>query len=109
MARRRIARGLGQLVELEEERAELGEPLRAELLRPGRLDFRDRLADDADRGGAAWGERDPLGGQVVGTRLVLAGVEGRAIAEQVVEGLLGDRKARGQLGRARALGPGVLE
>src|SRR3954452_6402376 len=48
--------GVGQLVELEEEGAELGDPLRAELLRPGRLHFGDRLADDADRRGAALGE-----------------------------------------------------
>src|SRR5215207_7535842 len=44
--------GLGQLVELEEEGAELGEPLGAELLRPGCLDVGDGLADDSDRGGA---------------------------------------------------------
>src|SRR3954452_3241771 len=66
MARRRTPRGLGQLVELEEERAKLGEPLRAELLRPGRLDFGDRLAGDADRGGGAGGGGEPPGGAGVG-------------------------------------------
>src|SRR6266508_1092272 len=52
---------LPRLVELEQEFAELGEAFRAELLRPGGLDFADGFADDADRGRAAWGEGDPLG------------------------------------------------
>src|SRR5215213_8205584 len=92
--------GLCQFVELEQEGAELGEPLRAELLCPGRLDLGDCLADDADRGGAASGQRDTLGAQVVGIWLALE------VAEQVVEGLLGHPEPRGQLGRPRALGSG---
>ena len=54
-------KALPRPVELEQEFAELGEAFRAELLRPGGLDFADGFADDADRGRAAWGEGDPLG------------------------------------------------
>jgi len=76
---------------------------------PGPSDLGDRLADDADRRGAASGQHDALGAQAVGIGLALEVVEALELAEQVVEGLLGDPEPRGQLGRARALGLGVLE
>jgi hypothetical protein len=97
------------MVELEEEAAESGEALRAELLRPGGLHFADRLADDADRGGAAAGEGDAFGAQVLGIWSALEVAEALELAEEVVEGLLADPQPGGQLGGPRTLRSGVLE
>src|SRR5262249_26858637 len=77
----------GWLVEIVEESAELGEAFWPELLCPGGLHFADRFADDLDRGGAAWGEGDALGAEVVGIRSALEVVEALELAEQVVERL----------------------
>jgi hypothetical protein len=46
---------LGQLVDVEQELAELGEAFGAELVRPGGLDLGDGFADHADRRVAACG------------------------------------------------------
>jgi hypothetical protein len=59
----------GQPVEVDEEVAQLGEALRAELLRPLGLQFGDRLPDDANRVDAAVSKHHTLGAQVVGVRL----------------------------------------
>ena len=87
----------------------MGEALWAELLRPGGLDFADRLADDADRGSTAPGEGDTLGAQIVGIRASLEVAEPLELAEQVAEGLLADPQPGGQIGRPRTLRSGVLE
>ena len=100
---------LRRLVEFEQEAAELGEALRPELLCPGALDFGDGVADYANRGGAAGGEGDALGAEVVGVRSALEVVEALELTEQVVERLLANPQPDGQLGGSRALGSGVLE
>ena len=105
----RLARPLREPADFEQEVAELGEAFRAELLRPGGLDFADRLADHADRGVAAWGEGDAFGAQVVGIWPAFEVAEALELAEQVVEGLFADPQPGGQLGGPRALRSGVLE
>jgi hypothetical protein len=75
---------------------ELGEAFGAELLRPGGLHFADGVADHVDCGGAAWGECDAFGAEVVGIGQALEIVEALELAEQVVEGLLADPQPGGQ-------------
>ena len=74
---------------------ELGEALRAELLRPGGLEIDDRLADDADEGVAADGEGDALAAEVSRVRSALEIAETLELAQQVVEGLLADAPPSG--------------
>ena len=62
-----------------------------------------------DRRDAAWCEGDAFGSQVVGVRSALEVAEALELAEQVVQGLLADAQPRRELGRPRALWPGVLE
>jgi len=87
----------------------LGEAFWAELLCPCGFDVADRVADHADCGGAAWGECDAFGAEVVGIRLALDVAEALELAEQLVESLFADPQPGGQFGRPCTLWSGVLE
>ena len=81
----------------------------AEQLSPGRLHLGDGVADHLDRGAAARGEGDAFGAEVVGVGLALEVVAALELTQKVVERLLADPQAGGQLGGPRALRPRVLE
>lgn len=87
----------------------MGEALGAELLCPGGLEFVDRLADGERRGGAALGEGDAFGAEVVRVRSAFEVLEALELAEEVVEGLFANPESRGELGGPGTLRPGVLE
>src|SRR5215472_4857993 len=85
---------LGEPVQIDQERAELPETLRAEFLLPTALDLGDGLTDDADGGGAARREGDALGAEVVGVRSPLEVAETLELAQEMVQGLLADPEPR---------------
>src|SRR3954463_10778509 len=81
---------LRELVEVEQEKAELREAFRAELLRPGGFHLSNGVTDHADRGVAARREVDPFRAEVVGVRSAVEVAEPLELAEQMVHGLFAD-------------------
>jgi hypothetical protein len=99
----------GELVERQQQLAELQEAFRAELSRRGGLDLGDGFADQADGGVAAGGEGDAFRPEVVGARPAVEVAELLELAEQVVQRLFADPQSGGQVGRPCPFGAGVLE
>ena len=96
-------------VQLEQQLAELGEPILAELLGPARLHLADRLAHHAAHRGAAWRQREALRAQVVGIDPALEVAAALELAEQIVQRLLAHPQPGRELRGPRALGARVLE
>jgi hypothetical protein len=81
----------------------------AELLGPEGFGLGDRFANHLDRCLAARGERDAFRAEVFGVGSAFEVVDALEFAEEVVQCLLGDPQAGGELGRSFPSWPWVLE